>query len=66
MYKDEVAGLEECSSHNEILKAISSAVEEMLASDKQANDGQISSQCEILENSYMFFISKISSKGHHL
>ena len=38
----------------------------MLAKDKQANDGQMSSKCEILENSYMFFISKISSKGHHL
>lgn len=66
MYKDEVPGLEECSTHNEILRAISKQVEDMLLKDKQANDGQMSSKCEILENSYMFFISKISSKGQHL
>jgi hypothetical protein len=35
----------------------------LLEKDKEANQGQISSKCEIIENSYMFFIAKISKKG---
>ena len=63
MYKDSVKGLEECSSHNEILSVITQQVTLILDKDKEENDGQRSSKCENLENSYMFFISKISCKG---
>jgi hypothetical protein len=63
MYKDEIAGLEECASHNDILNVIHNEVKEMLEIDKAEHDGQISSKCEVLENSYMFFIAKISSRG---
>lgn len=63
MYKDEIAGLEECSNHNDILNAIYNEVKEILEIDKKEHDGQMSSRCEVLENSYMFFIAKISSRG---
>ena len=63
MYRDEVAGLEECASHNDILNAIHKEVKEILEVDKAANDGQMSSKCEVLENAYMFFISKISMRS---
>ena len=63
MYKDEIAGLEECASHNDILNCIHNEVKQILELDKKEHDGQMSSKCEVLENSYMFFISKISSRG---
>ena len=63
MYKDEIAGLEECASHNDILNCIHNEVKQILELDQKEHDGQISSKCEVLENSYMFFISKISSRG---
>lgn len=63
MYKHEVPGLEESASHTEILSAIHAEVQELLEKDKLENNGQISSKCEIIENSYMFFIAKISKKG---
>jgi len=63
MYKDEVAGLEECSTHNDILAIISKSVKEMLTTDKEANNGEMSANMEMLENSFMFFVAKISSKG---
>ena len=63
MYKDSVAGLEECFTHNQILSVITKNVQSMLQADLDKNDGQTSSKGEILENSYMFFISKISVKG---
>lgn len=58
-----MAGLEECCTHQQILKIISQNVEDIIENDKKQNEGWISSRCEILENSYMFFISKVSSKG---
>ena len=63
MYKDEIAGLEECASHNDILNCIHNEVKQILELDQKEHDGQISSKCEVLENSYMFFNSKISSRG---
>lgn len=63
MYRDEIAGLEECASHNDILNAIHKEVQEILEADKAENDGQMSSKCEVLENAYMFFISKISMRS---
>jgi hypothetical protein len=63
MYKHEVPGLEETAYHHEILRIIHSEVQDLLEKDKEANQGQISSKCEIIENSYMFFIAKISKKG---
>jgi hypothetical protein len=63
MYKHEVPGLEECATHARILEVIHKAVQEMLEKDKEANEGMISSKCEMIENSYMFFIAKISKKG---
>jgi len=63
MYKDEIAGLEECASHNDILNCIHNEVKQILELDKKEHDGQMSSKCEVLENSYMFFISKISSRS---
>ena len=59
-------GLEESASHTEILSAIHAEVQELLEKDKLENNGQISSRCEIIENSYMFFIAKISEKGSQI
>lgn len=66
MYKHEVPGLEECASHDRILQVIHQAVQGMLEKDREAHEGQISSKCEMIENSYMFFIAKISKKGSEI
>ena len=39
MYRDSVAGLEECCTHNEILTMISKQVQELLEIDKAEQDG---------------------------
>ena len=39
MYKDEIAGLEECYNHNDILKVIHNEVKEILEIDKKEQDG---------------------------
>jgi len=66
MYKDEVAGLEECSSHLEILNTIHKTVRSIVEVEKNKNGGQMTSKCEMLENSFMFFISRIGRRGHDL
>lgn len=39
MYKHEVAGLEECGSHNDILRVIQESVAEIVARDRDMNGG---------------------------
>ena len=66
MYKDEVPGLEECSSHLDILSTIHKTVKSIIDVEKNKNNGQMTSKCELLENSFMFFISRIGRRGHDI
>ena len=63
MYKTEVPGLEECASHQGILEILHKEMTEVLEAERSQNDQQLSHLGEIIENSYIFFISKVSQKG---
>jgi len=61
MYKNEIPGLEAPGSHSKILNTIHEGVTAILEKDQAETGGSM--KCELLENSYMFFISKISKNG---
>ena len=63
MYKSEVPGLEECASHQAILEILHKEMTGVLEAERSQNDQQLSPLGEIIENSYIFFISKVSQKG---
>ena len=48
MYKDQVAGLEACMSHVEIIDAIDNKVKELVQADLDSNDGKQSTKGEAL------------------
>lgn len=66
MYKDEVPGLEECASHLEILNIIHKTVKSIIEVEKNKNNGMLTSKCEMLDNSFIFFISRIGRRGHDI
>ena len=58
--------MEECASHLEILNIIHKTVKSIIEVEKNKNGGQMTSKCELLENSFMFFISRIGRRGHDI
>ena len=66
MYQGNISGLEECASHPEILRILHKEVTNVIQNETLDETGKLSHLGEILDNSYMFFISKISHRGSAL
>ena len=62
MFKDQVVGLEACMSHEEIIICLDAAVKTYLHSDRDSNDGNLSSKGEALQNAFIFFVAAVSKK----
>jgi hypothetical protein len=63
MYKTEILGLEECHDHKEILEILHKEVNAVIEAEK-TQDNRLTPLGEIIENSYIFFISKVSQRGN--
>ena len=57
MYKEDVPGLEKCPTHIEILQTMQNSIKKYQEKQKGT------SKCEIVENSFMFFVARISKSG---
>lgn len=62
MYKTEIPGLEECYDHKGILEILHKEVNSVIEAERTQDD-RLTPLGEIIENSYIFFISKVSQKG---
>jgi len=60
MYKDNVAGLEPCMNHEQIVICFDESVTKLLAKERQS--GTLSAKGEALQNAFMFFVTTVSKK----
>ncbi len=62
MNKDKMPGLETCLNHLEILDVIHKEVLQIIDEEKKLNNCESTKKSEILENSFMFFVTRIACK----
>ena len=62
MYKDQVIGLEPCSTHEEIIETLDISVQQIIAKNKEENNGEMNANGESLLNAFTFFVTQIGKK----